>query len=169
MDNRELTPEFILGNLIHCALALDEVHAEMAPKMFKRRIREFVATVPPDPAYGAALEHPGVAELLENSTVLELCELAASVIRARVQTIEREWPREERPTRVLRRDMMLLSIHARRQGTGLRTVARRGPSRERRSQTRRVTRTVAASRDGPQKPGDNEPPLASSRCLGGAG
>jgi hypothetical protein len=37
----------------------------------------------------------------------------------------------------------------------------RGPSRERRPQTRRVRRTVAASRDGPHLP-DDEPPLASS-------
>jgi hypothetical protein len=151
-----LSREFILGGVIRSAFALKVglLRTDMSSEVFRHAVRQFVSTLPSDPAYGSILDFPGVARLLESSTTRELCELAAVFSRDRIRTIETEWPPDEHPARVLRQDRMLLSIYGQRWNVdrGDLAVRQRGTSRERRPQTRRGARRVRAgtSRDGPE-------------------
>ena len=163
-----LDPEYVVGALVAQAQDSGYVSTAMSAARFRRGLREFAATLIDANqvigllgrgcyrSYGKAFDYPGVASLVDGSTMLELCELAVIVERARVDVVRRA----ERPS-VLRgfvRKAFAVQVRARTL-SGRRPVqgtCRRSRPREFRPHRRRVSSSPRRAR-APGRPGSDDP------------
>lgn len=96
--------ECVVGALVAEAERRGYVSTWMSTARFRSGLRAFAATLFDANqlvgrlshggyrSYGPVFDHPGVASLVDGSTVLELCELAVRVERARVEVVRVERP-----------------------------------------------------------------------------